>query len=145
MGKPLKFDEPTSRFEPLKFVEVQVELEYSAPTPPSVWVPVLNCDEVEEKEKIEIQYPQLPYSCSLCKAFIHSLARCADNPNAPPRKFNQNKKTGPNSKKDTHNGKGNADTTELNGHDGNLGVDGDPGPAGDVGTTGVSEEPDFQS
>lgn len=83
MGKPLKFDEPTSKLEPLKYAAVQVELEYSVPRPPSIWVPVINSDEVEEKERVDIFYPQMPYSCSLCKAFGHSLARRADNPDAP--------------------------------------------------------------
>lgn len=30
--------------------------------------------------KIEIQYGELPYSCSLCNAFGHSLSRCINNP-----------------------------------------------------------------
>lgn len=80
MGRPLQFDTATSRFEPLKYANVQVELAYSSPKPDYVWVIVLNAIGVEEKEKIEVQYPQLPYSCSLCKCFVHSLARCINNP-----------------------------------------------------------------
>ncbi|XP_074326627.1 uncharacterized protein LOC141664571 [Apium graveolens] len=45
VGVPLKFDDNTSRFEPMKFAQVQVQL-------------------------------------SLCKAFGHSLSRCANNPDA---------------------------------------------------------------
>ncbi|KAL8103585.1 hypothetical protein AgCh_027965 [Apium graveolens] len=30
--------------------------------------------------KVTVEYLQLPYSCSSCQAFGHSLARCSDNP-----------------------------------------------------------------
>lgn len=30
---------------------------------------------------MKVEYAQLPYSCSICKAFGHSLARCVHNPN----------------------------------------------------------------
>lgn len=38
--------------------------------------------------EVVVEFSQLPYSCSLCKAFGHSLARCHDNPNreVPPSK-----------------------------------------------------------
>ena len=37
-------------------------------------------------------YAQLPFSCSLCKAFGHSLARCLDNPKAKKKKQQQQQK-----------------------------------------------------
>ncbi|XP_074331919.1 uncharacterized protein LOC141668805 [Apium graveolens] len=80
IGRPLKFDEITGQFEPLKFARVQIELSYSAPRPPYVLVPTINSSGIEEYQRVEIEYSQLPYSCSLCKAFGHSLAICADNP-----------------------------------------------------------------
>lgn len=81
VGKPLKFDEATARFEPLKYASVQVELEYGGHRPDYAWVDVV-CKGVKDREKVKILYPQLPYSCSLCKAFGHSLARCLNNPDA---------------------------------------------------------------
>lgn len=93
VGKPLKFDEATTRLEPLKYANIQVELHYSSPRPEHVWAKVINSLGIEEKEKIAIQYSQLPYSCSLCKAFGHSLSRCINNPDAvkrqPPKRGGQ--------------------------------------------------------
>ncbi|XP_074377040.1 uncharacterized protein LOC141718557 [Apium graveolens] len=82
VGIPLKFDENTARFEPLRFASVQVPLSYSSPRPDFILVPVE--DELGNSElvKVSIVYPQLPYSCSSCKAFGHSFSRCANNPNA---------------------------------------------------------------
>lgn len=77
LGKPLKFDAVTAKFEPLKYAGVQVELAYSAPRPDFVRVPLPN---LNDEVKIEIQYGELPYSCSLCNAFGHSLSRCINNP-----------------------------------------------------------------
>lgn len=91
IGKPMKFDEATSRLEPLKFSLIQVELEYSTPSPPSIWVPTL-CNGIEGKQKVDIIYPQMPYSCSICKAFGHSLARCSLNPDAVKPSFHQKDK-----------------------------------------------------
>lgn len=85
VGKPLKFDEATARLEPLKYAGVQVELKFSSPRPTHVWIPVINKDGVEEREKIEVQYAQLPYSCSSCRAFGHSFSRCSNNPEAVKR------------------------------------------------------------
>lgn len=80
IGKPLMFDEITSQFQPLKYARVQIELEYSAPMPPFVWVLVINSRGEEDILRVEVEYSQLPFSCILCKAFGHSLARCNDNP-----------------------------------------------------------------
>lgn len=55
------------KFKPLKFARVQIKLSYPAPRPSSVYVPVKNCDGERENQKVEIEYSQLPYSCSLCK------------------------------------------------------------------------------
>ena len=41
---------------------------------------------------VDIMYAQLPFSCSLCKAFGHSLARCLDNPKAKKKKQQQQQK-----------------------------------------------------
>ena len=82
VGTPLQFDDATAKFEPIKYAGVQVELFYDAPRPGFVWVPVLKPDGSTENIKVEVLYPLLPYSCSLCKAFGHSLARCTDNPEA---------------------------------------------------------------
>ena len=82
VGTPLKFDVATARLEPIKFAGVQVELQYSSPKPDIVWVPILHSDGSSEKLKVEIVYPRLPSSCSICKAFGHSLARCPKNPDA---------------------------------------------------------------
>ncbi|KAL8116812.1 hypothetical protein AgCh_023106 [Apium graveolens] len=67
-------------FQPINYARVQIELTYSA-LRPIVWVPVLNLNGEVEKIKVSVDYSQLPYSCSLCKACGHSLARCTDNPN----------------------------------------------------------------
>ncbi|XP_074342079.1 uncharacterized protein LOC141679484 [Apium graveolens] len=67
IGSPLKFDEITARFEPTKYASVQV--------------PVQDEHGTEELVKVSIIYPQLPYSYTHCKAFGHSFARCAYNPN----------------------------------------------------------------
>lgn len=97
LGHFLKFDEITTQFQPLKFTHVQIKLEYSAPRPNHVWVPIINSLGEEEKMKVDVEFSQFPYSCSLCKAFGHSLARCHENPNreAPPskrpRKANESK------------------------------------------------------
>lgn len=85
VGKTLKFDVSTARFKPMKYAGVQVELEYGGHRPPYVWAPVINCNGENEKMKVEILYPPMPYSCSLCKAFGHSLSRCHDNPEAVKR------------------------------------------------------------
>lgn len=79
VGLPLKFDENTARFEPLKFASVQVMLSYSSPRPDFIWVPVE--DKVGDMEfvKVSFVYPQLLYSCSHCKAFGHSFSRCVNN------------------------------------------------------------------
>lgn len=79
---PLKFDENTARFEPLKFASVQVMLSYSSPRPDFIWVPVEDEFGISELVKVTFVYPQLPYSCSHCKAFGHSFSRCVNNPNA---------------------------------------------------------------
>lgn len=77
VGKPMKFDAATAKFEPMKYAGVQVELSYSGLRPDFVRVPLPNSN---EEAKIEIQYGELPYSCSLCCAFGHSLSRCINNP-----------------------------------------------------------------
>lgn len=77
----LKFDEATSRFEPLIYARIQIELAYDAPRPSFVYVPIFNSDGTRDKEKVEIEYSPLPYSCHLCKAFGHSFSRCIDNLN----------------------------------------------------------------
>ncbi|KAL8092426.1 hypothetical protein AgCh_034633 [Apium graveolens] len=82
VGVPLKFDEFTAKFEPTKYASVQVLLSYSSPRPDYIWVPVLDDCGHEELVKVSIIYPQLPYSCSHCKAFGHSFSRCIHNPNA---------------------------------------------------------------
>ncbi|XP_074342467.1 uncharacterized protein LOC141680033 [Apium graveolens] len=82
IGKPLKFDEATARFEPLKYAGIQVELIYAAPRPDYVWASILNGDGEFEKAQVVVLYPQLPYSCSLCEGFGHSLSRCNKNPEA---------------------------------------------------------------
>lgn len=94
VGKPLKFDDLTARFEPIKFTGIQIEFIYTAPRPDFIWVPILDCDENEENIKVEIQYTQIPYSCSLCPAFGHSLARCMNNPDAVKPKNDQQKTHG---------------------------------------------------
>lgn len=80
IGPTLKFDEATSRFEPLKYARVQIELSYKALRPPSVFVPIINADGVRDIEKVDVEYSTFPYSCSLCQAFGHSLSRCINNP-----------------------------------------------------------------
>lgn len=65
VGTPLKFDEATSRFEPLKYANIQVDLKYTSPRPNHVWIKVVNRLGIEEKEKIEIQYSQVPYSLAV--------------------------------------------------------------------------------
>lgn len=82
VGKPLQLDVATAKLDPMKYARIQIDLEYGAPRPDYTWVQILNCDGEEEKLKIEIEYPQLPYSCSLCRAFGHSLSRCTNNPEA---------------------------------------------------------------
>lgn len=82
VGFPLKFDDNTARFKPLKFSMVQVMLSYSSPRPDFIWVPVEDEYGVSELVKVNFLYPQLPYSCNHCKAFGHSFSRCIHNPNA---------------------------------------------------------------
>ncbi|KAL8102690.1 hypothetical protein AgCh_027277 [Apium graveolens] len=91
IGRVMKFDEATSRFLPMKFARVLVELEYNSRRPPYIMVPLLNSKGAEDKFRVEVEYSQLPYSCSICKAFGHSLSRCSDNPDRePPRAKNPN-------------------------------------------------------
>ncbi|KAL8135362.1 hypothetical protein AgCh_010131 [Apium graveolens] len=52
----------------------------TAPKPSFIWVPVLNSRGIEEKMKVTLEYSPLPYSCSLCQAFGHSITRWNDNP-----------------------------------------------------------------
>ncbi|KAL8108690.1 hypothetical protein AgCh_024958 [Apium graveolens] len=40
---------------------------------------IVETDGTRDREKIEIEYSMLPYSCMLRKAFGHSLSRCIDN------------------------------------------------------------------
>lgn len=82
VGIPLKFDENTVRVEPLRFSSVQVMLSYSSPRPDFIWVPLEDECGNSELVKVSFVYPQLPYSCSHCKAFGHSFSRCVHNPNA---------------------------------------------------------------
>lgn len=65
IGPVLKFDENTSRFEPLKFARVQIELAYSAPHPPNVFVLVKSYNADRENQRVDIEYSQIPYSCSM--------------------------------------------------------------------------------
>lgn len=76
MGIPLKFNAITA----IKYASVQIMLSYSSPRPDFIWVPVE--DELGESELVKVSfiYPQLPYSCSHCKAFGHSFSRCIHNP-----------------------------------------------------------------
>ncbi|XP_074339653.1 uncharacterized protein LOC141677558 [Apium graveolens] len=79
----------------MKFVGVQAELIYTAPCIDFVWVSILNCDGEIKKAQVDILYPQLPYSCSLCQGFGHSLSRCSKNPEATrpaPRARNESKR-----------------------------------------------------
>lgn len=97
VGKPLKFDEATARFEPMKYAMVQVEFIYTVPRPYYIWVTILNGDGETEKVQMAVIYPQLPYSCSLCNGFGHSLSRCSKNPEArtrePKRTTNETNRT----------------------------------------------------
>lgn len=57
-----------------------MKLLYSSPRPDFVLATILNDNGETEKVKVDIQYSQLPFSCSLYKAFGHSLSRCINNP-----------------------------------------------------------------
>lgn len=61
IGTPLTFDEVRSKFEPLKFTRIQVELAYSAHRPPFLMVLVKYYFGVDEDIKVDVQYAQLPY------------------------------------------------------------------------------------
>lgn len=74
VGLPLKFDDNTERFEPLRFASIQVILSYSSPHPNFFWVPVEDEYVVEELLKVSFIYPQLPFSCNNYKAFSHSFS-----------------------------------------------------------------------
>lgn len=56
IGPALKFDEATSKFEPLKFARVQIELSQSAPRPQSIFVPIKNFDGDRQNQKVDIEY-----------------------------------------------------------------------------------------
>lgn len=82
---------------------------YGGPRPEFAWVKIINCDGEDEKIKVEILYSTLPYSCSICKAFGHSLSRCLNNPDAVRPQSRKSRTTGVNAKSD-----GNANVTKEN-------------------------------
>ncbi|KAL8147378.1 hypothetical protein AgCh_004909 [Apium graveolens] len=81
VGLPLKFDDNTARFEPLKYAQMQVMLSYSSSRPDFLWVHVQDEYGEEDLMKVNFLYHQLPYSNSHCRDFGHSFSRCIHNPN----------------------------------------------------------------
>lgn len=78
--KPLALDAQTAKLKPMKYAGILVDLRYSCSYPRFVWAPVLNDDGETVHTKVEVEYSALPSSCSFCKAFGHSLARCSLKP-----------------------------------------------------------------
>ncbi|KAL8107144.1 hypothetical protein AgCh_023806 [Apium graveolens] len=113
VGLPLKFDENMARVEPFKFALVQVMHSYSSPRPDFIWVPVEDEFCNQELLKVNFVYPQLPYSCSHCKATGHSFLRCINNPNTVKPAPRQKQGGSPNAKASCTNNKGKDRVTNL--------------------------------
>lgn len=86
VGKPLNLDKQTALLNPMKYAGVLVDLKFGAPCPKSVWVPTINeNDGTIVNMKVDIEYSAVPRSCKFCKAFGHSDAYCAKNPEVQTR------------------------------------------------------------
>lgn len=92
MGRVLKFDNATSRFEHLKYAGVQVELLYDSPRPDHVWVPIINSDGEDEDLRVKFYI----HRCPIPAASVRHLAIRWLDPNAEkptPRNFEKQGKT----------------------------------------------------
>lgn len=101
IGNPITFDKPNALLDPTKFARIYVDILVEALKFTTVIVPVL-CDEDGSimQVRVTVEYPMAPPSCSKCKIFGHSLARCPLNSETPAIDSSTNAKYSTNAKRE---------------------------------------------
>lgn len=80
VGRPLFADDMTSKLETMSYARICIEMDALSTFPASINAVVFDGNAVvEETVAVKVEYWSRPPSCSVCKCFGHSLAKCPNS------------------------------------------------------------------